>query len=224
VNAPLTLPGFDPGALLPPTADARQVVLGQWFTPPWLAEEVVACVPVAGRVVLEPSAGGGNIVHAALKAGADAVIAVEIDPAMCTRLAERFASEVADGRVEIYCADFLTLDGLPAFETIVGNIPYDDGADGDHLARIADLVAGTHREIGMLLRTVVMHSGDRFNRVWSRLAITQIEPCADRIPFPPAGDEPDEAGKIDVSIFRMCDRAALPPGFVEPVRWLREPK
>lgn len=221
MNAPLTLPGFELGALLPQDEHARQAELGQWFTPPELAREVVSCVPVAGRVVLEPSAGEGAIVHAALEAGADAVIAVEIDPVMCDRMRARFAAEIEAGRVEVMCGDFLTLEGLPAFETVVGNVPYDDGADGDHLARLADLVAGTHREIGMLLRTVVMHSGDRYDRVWTRLAILSLGPCVDRIAFPPAGNAPVEAGKIDVSVFRMCDRASLPPGFVEPVRWLR---
>lgn len=221
MNAPLTLPGFEIGALLPQDAIDRQVALGQWFTPPWLALEVVDTVDVRGLVALEPSAGDGAIVAAALERGADAVIAVEIDPAMCDRMRTRFALEVATGRVEIYCADFLTLEALPRFDVAVGNMPYDNGTDSVHLARLADLMVGTEREASFLLRTVALHSGERFESVWSRLAVRRLRACADRIAFPPAGAEPVEAGKIDVSIFHLVDRDALPATFEQPITWIR---
>lgn len=216
-----SLPGVDV-AMRAPEESRRQVELGQWFSPPWLAAEIVATLDVAGLVVLEPSAGDGAIVQAALAANAACVIAVELDPAMAAKLRARFALEIATGRVEVLCGDFLALEGLPRFDVIAGNVPYDDGVDGDHLSRIADLIVGTERCASILLRTVALHSGDRFERVWSRLAVTRLRACADRIPFPPAGNTAHlEAGKIDVSIFEMVDRATLPATYIQPITWIR---
>lgn len=198
--------------------------LGQWFTPPWLATEIANLINVRDRSVLEPSAGDGAIVEALIAAGARDVMAVELDPAMCTKLRDRFAGRP----VRVIEGDFLTVEIDPAsFDCIVGNPPYDKGADSLHLARIADLIEAHERvvsfdvcEAALLLRTVVLHGGKRYERVWSRLAVRSLRACADRIPFLAAGGEPAEAGKIDVSVFRVGARV---PGEREPIEWVREP-
>lgn len=204
---------FDADTMLP-APSVRAAALGQWFTPPWLAHEVVAALPtVDGLRVLEPSAGDGNIVAALLDAGARSVLAVEVDPRMCEKLRQRFRGE----RVDVVCADFLTLPISPeSIDAIAGNPPYDKGMDTDHLERIGQLTRfGV--QVSLLLRTVVLHSDERYRRVWSRLSVVEILPCVDRIPFLAAGGEPAEAGKIDVSVFRLEQRTPF-----TRVRWLRE--
>lgn len=217
-----TLPGIDMGAKPPPEAE-RQVALGQWFTPPWLAAEVAGMLGTErsrGRTVVEPSAGDGAIVRALLDGGAWRVIAVEIDPAMCVKLRERFSKEAADGRVQVIEGDFLTVE-IPPFDYIAGNPPYDDGMDTDHLARIADLLeARPKAQASLLLRTVALHSGGRYERVWRRVDVNEMACLPDRVPFLAAGGEAGDAGKIDVSIFRLQSNNAAAP---RRVRWVREP-
>lgn len=209
---PLTLPGVDverraPSVALPPEA-YRQAGLGQWFTPPWLAAEVAAMAGVRGLVVLEPSAGSGRIVRACLDAGARRVIAYEIDPRWAAELRRTFAGEPVD----VHEGDFLRapLDG-PAREAerIVGNPPYDHGCDTAHLERYADLLERTRgASATMLLRTVALHSAERWDGqggevgrgVWSRVGLVELAPTVHRVPFG------EEAGKIDVSIFRFVRR------------------
>jgi len=240
--AQTTLPGVDVGARAPEPSK-RQAELGQWFTPPWLAAEVADAVYVEGLRVLEPSAGDGAIVRAVLDAGAEAVLAVEIDPAMAAKLRARFAGEPVD----VVEGDFLSLafadegDRLHpnGWDVIVGNPPYDDGVDGDHLARIADLLEHATNvatgnagdgwihpiEASLLLRTVALHSGDRFDRVWQRLFVQSLRPVVDRVSFPPAGNvAAAEPGKIDVSIFGVVPRLGLPEDADRPIVWVREPE
>ncbi len=199
----LALPGID--ALPPPSL--RQTALGQWDTPPDIARAIVAEVDVGDAYVLEPSAGLGNVVEAALEAGAAFVTAVEIDPARVVHLRRRFPS-----RVEVIECDFLLLaPTLPHYDAIVGNPPYDKGADSAHLAAIADCIerwatetANPPSPASLLLRTVALHSAERWDGegtehrgVWSRLGVTRLRPLVQRVAFG------EEAGKIDVSIFRL---------------------
>ncbi len=208
----LVLPGLDLGpagrALPDERVRVRQKELGQYFSPEWLAGEMARLAKVDGARVLEPSAGDGALVAACLRAGAAHVLAVELDPAMCVKLVARFFDEVQAGVVEIVCADFLTLptERFERIHSIVGNPPYDKGMDGDHLARIADVMweAGV-MDATLLLRTVALHSGDRYERAWTRLRVGALYPCVDRIPFIIDGDD-SEAGKIDVSVFSITKR------------------
>ncbi len=223
----LLLPGMDaaPRGRRAPDERVRQKELGQYFTPPWLAAEVVKTARVDGLTVLEPSAGSGNIVAELLKAGAAKVIAIDIDPRMCAALRRRFVNE----NVEVICADFLSvpLASLDHIDAIVGNPPYDKGTDSDHLARIADLIERQERaptradfvEASLLVRTVVLHSKDRARRVWDRLSVRELVACEDRIAFEIDGVTGD-AGKIDVSIMRLGWRL---PGEADAIRFVREP-
>ena len=66
--------------------------LSQFHTPTKLAKRMGAYADVLpGMRVLEPSAGGGNIVRELVKAGAE-VDAVEIDPRWCTVLRKEFVA------------------------------------------------------------------------------------------------------------------------------------
>jgi hypothetical protein len=227
VTGPLSLaflPGLDaaPRGRKAPHPLLRQRDLGQYFTPPWLADVVARLARVRGRVVLEPSAGSGNIVAACLAAGAAKVIACEIDPAMCARLRERFINEP----VQVIEGDFLSLPAalFDNVEAIAGNPPYDGGMDSDHLAKIADIVERHERldapvEPALLLRTVALHSQERYERVWSRLSVRELIACPDRIAFEIDG-RTGEAGKIDVSVMRIGWRL---PNDRDAIGFVREP-
>lgn len=199
----LVLPGIEQvdGIVLPPPA-WRPKALCQWFTPEAVAKSLVACVDVRGRLVLEPSAGDGAIVQALLDAGAQGVMAVEIDPILCDRLRERFEGQP----VAVVCADFLQvpLRVIRGFQVIVGNPPYDDGTDTEHLARIAELLCGLPQfpapRAALLLRTVALHGSERWERVWSRVSVAALYPVVERVAFGA------EAGKIDVSQFLVGPR------------------
>ncbi|MGI8552447.1 MAG: 16S rRNA (adenine(1518)-N(6)/adenine(1519)-N(6))-dimethyltransferase RsmA, partial [Dehalococcoidia bacterium] len=83
---------------------------------------------VAGIPVLEIGAGTGQLTQALADAGA-AVVAVELDEALCDFLRRRFAG---DPRVHVVCANILDHDpeaflndaGLAGPYAIVANIPY----------------------------------------------------------------------------------------------------
>lgn len=98
--------------------------------------------------VLEIGGGGGALTTLLLDAGRS-VTAVEIDPALCDLLRERFASCVDSGRLRVVEADVLDLSlselvdelrqragGDPAPAWIAGNLPY--GATTPILLRILE--------------------------------------------------------------------------------------
>jgi predicted RNA methylase len=146
-----------------PAYDAE---LAQWHTPPRLAARMCTEWPhlLNGRSVLEPSAGGGALVRAALDAGAAHVLAVEIDPRWCERLRQRFAQEILEGRLTIVERDFLTPRTLTlAADIAVSNPPYDGGLDTAFLeacARVPLHIAVTNAS--------ALAGADRHERVWSR--------------------------------------------------------
>ena len=61
-----------------------------FYTPAALARDLVQRADVAGKRVLEPSAGGGALVDAAIAAGAAEVVLNEYDDDASTALADRF--------------------------------------------------------------------------------------------------------------------------------------
>jgi len=74
-----------------------------WMTPDWLAAEFVAWCHIDGQVVLEPSAGTGQLVRELRAQGARGVLAFELDPEWAER--GGFA-----------CGDFLVSELRPAVE------------------------------------------------------------------------------------------------------------
>lgn len=77
---------------------------------------------VKGKVVLEIGPGNGALTRALLDRGAT-VHAVELDGMLCDELAERFATEITDGRLTVTHGD-ATKCPLPPFEMVVSNLPY----------------------------------------------------------------------------------------------------
>lgn len=133
----------------------RDVSLSQWFTPPALAEHVVAfCGDLRGKSVIEPAAGDGALVRPLRRAGAS-VLSCDIDP--------RFDVDHAE--------DFFSLDP-PAhkFDFCVMNPPYEAGLDCAFLERSLDWA---HRTVA-ILRTHALHGVTRHQRVWSRVRVETV--------------------------------------------------
>lgn len=114
---------------------------GFFPTPPELAARVVEeCGVAEGHSVLEPSAGHGALVEAALKAGAKSVFAVELLPDNAKVLYEKFKHSSAS----FACGDFLQVSApsecknihdaeCVTFDRVVMNPPFAKRADIDHV-------------------------------------------------------------------------------------------
>ncbi len=83
----------------------------------------------AGAAVLEIGPGAGALTRAILEGG-HRVVACEIDPRLVELLEERFAREIADGRLEVRRGSILDLDPGPIALAVggrvflAGNLPY----------------------------------------------------------------------------------------------------
>ena len=105
-------------------ADKR---FGQHFLtdPNILARIAAAPGNLAGRTVIEIGPGPGGLTRALLDAGAERLIAVEIDPRCVAVIGE--LSDAVPGKIELVEADALTLDIQQlgtAPRQIVANLPY----------------------------------------------------------------------------------------------------
>jgi 16S rRNA (adenine1518-N6/adenine1519-N6)-dimethyltransferase len=102
--------------------------LGQHFLhDPGILRKIAACLPLAGRRVIEIGPGEGALTRHLLAAGAR-VTAIEIDPLLAARLPERVPSR--DG-LEILRADILDVDLSTLIRErnegralVAGNLPY----------------------------------------------------------------------------------------------------
>lgn len=103
--------------------------LGAFFTPDWLAERVAEYADMYNRdeqlQVLEPSAGHGALVEAALNNGAYSVTAIELSGGYYERLCERFGW---NPKVECLNQDFLKFPAPIAennlYDRVIMNPPY----------------------------------------------------------------------------------------------------
>lgn len=123
-------------------AGIRVVSAPQLFpTPPDLCKRMVDAAGVlAGRRVLEPSAGTGNIIRTAINSatGADCMrlVAVEINPQLAEGLRNQrdktlYANE---SNFDVRCADFLQCNSdLGLFDVVLMNPPFSNGADIKHI-------------------------------------------------------------------------------------------
>lgn len=107
-----------------------------FFTPPWLAKDVVHLADVRGCDVLEPEAGRGALVTACLKAGAARVFAIEKN--------KEYAHDIV-GAAAMYAGyDFLALSELwggRLFHRIVMNPPFTRNQDIKHVNHALQFLA-----------------------------------------------------------------------------------
>lgn len=110
----------------------------QWFTPPWLARRLATWGgPLRSAHILEPSAGSGELVAAALGEMGDddllgSITAFELDPRWAAQLRARFPVDV-----EVHEADFLgTHNRLElGYDVALLNPPYEKQLDVAFLRR-----------------------------------------------------------------------------------------
>lgn len=101
-------------------------------TPPDLAARVVGLADIGPEMrILEPSAGTGNLISAALDFVEPRLIsAVEINPSLANALPSRFKG------MAVYPGDFLSKTAwelMGPFDRIIMNPPFKNGADIDHI-------------------------------------------------------------------------------------------
>ncbi|MBM3274271.1 MAG: N-6 DNA methylase [Candidatus Sericytochromatia bacterium] len=95
------------------------MALGQVFTPPALADLVLARIPSTPERILDPSCGDGNFLAAAARRWPSArLFGFEADPAVAAQARERLPQAV------IEVADALSLPVDPGFDLVAGNPPY----------------------------------------------------------------------------------------------------
>lgn len=148
--------------------------LSQYPTPRILARRVVDWAGVRpGDSVLEPSAGGGNLVRELMRVGAR-VTAVEVDPEWAHVL-------VQEAGVKVVCADFIqwepAIEGM--FDLAVMNPPLNGGVGGDHVAHALRFAP----RVVSVLRLADLAGRGRFNSLWSKCRIARLAILVERPVF-----------------------------------------
>lgn len=152
----MSLPGID----MEPAFD--RLALSQWHTPADLALRMAKWAGGAIRLsrILEPSAGGGALVKAAIAcdAKAGAITAIELDQRWARKLGEIEGLDVEN-------RDYLMRPARDhRYDLALMNPPYEQGLDGKFISKAMD---ESDRVIA-LIRTVALNGADRHARVWRR--------------------------------------------------------
>lgn len=171
--------------------------LDRYYTPPALAEALVDLLPIQQTDrVLEPSAGGGAFVRAALQATPD-VVALDIDP--------RSPGRHTPGASGILC-DFLRYNPPEAQrpDWIIGNPPYQDAEDHvRHALRV------TRGRVAFLLRLAFLESARRYH-LWQEQQLRELFVLAERPSFSGDGSTDSAAYALFVwDVRRISPSAAL---------------
>jgi len=123
-------------------AKAEKQLYQAFFTPADLAKRVVELADVAGRSVLEPSAGEGALVQECLNAGCESLTAVELNAETCVKLRQVNDGDRGQCKPFIYEADFLSLKLRKGdFDRIVMNPPFTRNQDVRHVERALTFLA-----------------------------------------------------------------------------------
>jgi 16S rRNA (adenine1518-N6/adenine1519-N6)-dimethyltransferase len=85
-------------------------------------EKIAGSVEVRGKCVLEIGPGEGVLTEALLERGAN-VIAIELDPHLCSDLEIHFSREILEGRLTLIQGNAVKCD-IPPFDIVVANLPY----------------------------------------------------------------------------------------------------
>jgi 23S rRNA (adenine-N6)-dimethyltransferase len=183
--------------------DRTRADLDQYFTPDSLAERMVAWGLTVGAdhlstpVILEPCAGQGAIVRAALGQGAR-VVAYEVDADHAAIIACRHREAIAEGRLRVITGDFFDYQGSPMADLAVTNPPYRWDRDFmSHILRYCPMAIA-------LLRTVFANGVGRWKEIWAKHQLRRVAHLKRRPRFG-GRFQP----KIDFSVF---DIGARPTG------------
>lgn len=139
-------------------AGVKVTVASQLFpTPRALAERMAEEAGLKpGDKILEPSAGTGRLIDAAIASGwSGECLAVEINPHLATALLAKY-----DGAgVLVHHGDFLTLEpGLCRFDKVIMNPPFADSADIRHVRHAARFLKPGGRLVAIMSAGVTFRS------------------------------------------------------------------
>lgn len=127
---------------------------GQFDSPPDVVARVIELARIEpGMLVLEPSAGVGNIARAAAEAGG-IVTAVEIDPTRCAKLS---GTPNVSGNQH----DFLQQTPMPHFDVVAMNPPFAKQADIDHVLHAAKCLKAGGRLVSVMSASVMFRDNSK---------------------------------------------------------------
>ena len=147
--------------------------LSQWFTPMPLAQKIMRewGELFVGRVVLEPSAGRGDLVRSAAMLAAG-VIAIEIDERWSAECIRRVGAHLPiERKVSVITGDFFDHLGLAEEADIaLMNPPYENGADLRFLLAVLEAVG----EAVCVLRSDALAGVGRHEKLWSKYFLRRL--------------------------------------------------
>jgi hypothetical protein len=191
--------------------------LSQWFTPAPLALRMARWAGpdvIRGRL-LEPSAGGGALIRAAIEAGASSarIEGVELD----MRWYDRLVADDALAGAHFELGNYL-MRPAPAvrYDLTLTNPPYEGGLDGIFLEKT---MAESMRVIA-LIRTVAANGKARHKRVWSRCGIGRewtVTGWANLVERPDFGGE--HGAKADFIVVKLSRAELGEPAVFQPEWW-----
>jgi len=208
-------------SLMPDIAPAYDASLAQWFTPPKLARRIARSFVARRKLVVEPTAGSGSLIKAALEAESETVLAMDVDPRWIEHIRERFADVYqptpalggrSPQRVQTLRMDYLKTG--PSFDvrgaTVFMNPP-DASREG---IDVADFMvkamhdAGPSGDVVALLRLNCLAGVDRREVVWSVANILNVAYLSRRPAYGEGG------GKQEWCVVRY----QLPRGKRDPIQ------
>lgn len=177
--------------------EQRAPDLSQWYTPPWLAERIIAWADIpAGARVLEPAAGQGAFIRP--NRGEQTWTAYDVDPKNIDALRHIKGIEEADGKdtlVHVAQADFLGAD-VRDHDIAVLNPPYENNQDVDFVLKC---LRHAPRVIA-LLRSAFLHGQNRYDEVWRAVQLSRLVILCGRPKFGGSGSP-----KSDFIVVELCN-------------------
>lgn len=155
--------------------------LEQFFTPPALAGRMVARADLKpGDKVLEPSAGDGALIRAALNAGIRPrdIWAYEIDERLRAALRTEFFSAFGAGGLGV---DFLEAKPEPVFDAVLMNPPFSRNQDIRHVRHAFDMLKPGGRLVAIMSEHAAF-AGDAASgefRAWASSIGGEFDPLPD---------------------------------------------
>lgn len=117
-----------------------------------------------GMLVLEPSAGTGNLARLAVEAGA----MVE-----CIEIQGNFAKQLLESRLynQVLHGDFLSWKPRPVYDRVIMNPPFEHGADMEHVERAIEWL----KPNGVLVAVMSAMTGKRSRSRKDRAFVAMME-------------------------------------------------
>lgn len=108
-------------------------------TPPELARKLVRLIEKSEGLILEPSAGKGNLLEAFVKVKRYGYFNYETRDIHCVEINSQYAAFLKNKHYVVVWDDFLTFDPLTPYDIIIMNPPFHDGAK--HLLKALKILA-----------------------------------------------------------------------------------